>query len=366
MRILDRYILKSVLGMFLSCLLLFLFLYIIIDVFSHLDEILKQRVNFMTLIYYYISFLPIIFVQVAPMACLLSTLYTFGNLNRNNEIIAMRSSGLNIFQISQTVIIIGLVVSALSLWVNDRFVPQSLAAQEKIKQEMDKGKSKSEGAKNEVVTNMCMYGLKNRLFFVNKFYAATNTMEQIVILEHDEKQNIVKKIVANKGVYRDGLWRFYQNITYNFNQSGQIINEPQYLEEEIMAIPERPLDFLSQRQRTEFMTIAQLDEYIWRLSKSGATGVIRNFKVDLYQRFTSPLTSLIIILLGIPFSLKMKKRATGLSSVGLSIIMGFLYYVLSAVSIALGKAGVLMPALSASLPHIIAISAALYLISTLP
>jgi lipopolysaccharide export LptBFGC system permease protein LptF len=116
----------------------------------------------------------------------------------------------------------------------------------------------------------------------------------------------------------------------------------------------------------DYMTIAQLDNYIWRLSKSGATTVIRNLKVDLYHRFTFPLTSIIIILLGIPFSVLMKKRATGLSSVGLSIMLGFFYYVLNAVSIALGKAGLLMPTLAVSLSHIIALITATYFIRSLP
>lgn len=114
MRILDRYILRSVLAVFFGCLLVFLFLYIIIDVFSHLDDILKQRVELLLLLKYYGSFLPIIFVQVTPICCLLSTLYAFGKLNRDNEIIAMRSSGLSVLQITKTIIIFGLVVSACS------------------------------------------------------------------------------------------------------------------------------------------------------------------------------------------------------------------------------------------------------------
>jgi len=62
----------------------------------------------------------------------------------------------------------------------------------------------------------------------------------------------------------------------------------------------------------------------------------------------------------------LKKRATGLSSVGLSIMVGFLYYVLNAISIALGKAGILMPSLAASLSHILALISAIYLIQALP
>jgi lipopolysaccharide export LptBFGC system permease protein LptF len=47
-------------------------------------------------------------------------------------------------------------------------------------------------------------------------------------------------------------------------------------------------------------------------------------------------------------------------------MVGFLYYVLNAVSVALGKAGILMPALAASLSHILALISAIYLIETLP
>ncbi|MBU3958542.1 MAG: LptF/LptG family permease, partial [Candidatus Omnitrophica bacterium] len=359
MRILDRYILKSVVHIFFFCLLVFFFLYIIIDVFSHLEEILRHQVSLGVLWQYYLAYLPFIFVQIAPIACLLSTLYTFGNLNRNNEIVAMRSSGLSIFQISITVIIFAMLVSIFVFWVNDKFVPQSLSLIGKVKTEMESGRTKTQEKKQEVIDNLSIYGLKNRLFFVNRFLVAKNTMEGIVILEHDEHQNLTKKIVADQGIYRDGLWRFYRTISYEFDENSQIKGEPQYFEEEIMTIPETPQEFLSQRQQPDFMTIAQLDDYIWKLSKSGATTVIRNFKVELYQRFTFPLTSIIITLLGVPFSLMIKKRATGLSSIGLSIMLGFLYYVFNAIGIALGKAGILTPFLSASLSHTLALISSL-------
>ena len=71
MRILDRYILKSVLSIFLLCFAVFFFLYIIIDLFSHLDEILKNSVQPRLLIQYYSAFLPVILTQVSPISCLL-------------------------------------------------------------------------------------------------------------------------------------------------------------------------------------------------------------------------------------------------------------------------------------------------------
>lgn len=366
MCILDRYILRSVLAFFLICLCTFLFLYVVIDIVSHLDEILKQKASLDALILYYLSYLPIIFVNVAPFACLLSTLYTLGRLNRDNEIIAMRSSGLSILQITKTVLIFGALVSVFIFWVGDRLLPQSLTLTERMKDTLETGRKRIQDIKREDIANLSIYGLKNRLFFINKFSPSTNTMEGIVILEHDDSQNITKKIVANKGEYKDDLWRFYQCITHEFDENGQMKGEPIYLQEEIMTIPETPEEFLNQRQRPDFMTIAQIDEYIWKLSRSGATGVIRNLKVDYYHRFTGPFTSIIILILGIPFAFKMKRRATGLSSLGLSIMMGFLYYVLTTVSLALGKAGFIPPLPAAFLPHLVAFFSGLYMITSLP
>lgn len=366
MRILDRYILKSVITIFISCIFLFLFLYVVIDILSHLDDILKQKAHFTVLIQYYLWYLPLMFVQISPFACLLSTIYTFSKLNHNNEIIAMRASGLSIFYVTKTVLVFGAVISLLVFWANDRLVPKATTETQRIKNQIEEGIKYKKAKKHEVITNLSMYGLKNRLFFINKFYTDTNTMDGITILEHDEHQNLKKKIVANRGIYEERLWKFYNCITYSFDVNGQIVEEPTFFEEEIMTIPEGPKDFLAQRRKPESMTIAELDTYIWKLSRSGATNVIRNLKIDLYQKYTAPFTSLIIILLGIPFSLMMHKRATGLSSIGISIMVAFLYYILDAIFIAIGRGGVIPPFVSASLSHTIGLIFSLYLIKSLP
>ncbi|MFH1440620.1 MAG: LptF/LptG family permease [Candidatus Omnitrophota bacterium] len=364
MRILDNYIFKSVIGVFFVCFFTFLSLYVIIDILSYLEDILRQHITLTILIKYYLSYLPIIFVQVAPFSCLLSTLYTFAKLNQNNEIIAMRASGLSIFGVTKTVIIFGFIISMVVFLVNDRFVPFAASLSQKVKYQITNNQKKNK--EKESINNLSMYGMGNKLFFVDKFSPATNTMEGIIILEQDKNQNITKKIVANKGVYTGGHWVFYQSITYEFDTYGQITTTPQYYEEEVMSIAENPEEFLAQRKSPDLMNISQLNEYIWKLSKSGATTVVRNLSVDLYQRYTMPLISLIIILLGIPCSLKIRRRATGISSIGIAIILAFSYYVLNAICIAFGKSGLLLPIISASLSHIIAICLSLYLIFELP
>ncbi|MFH1578045.1 MAG: LptF/LptG family permease [Candidatus Omnitrophota bacterium] len=361
MRILDRYILSSMVKLFIGCILIFLILYVVIDVFSHLDEILAQKTSIRLLLVYYLNFLPLIFIQVAPFACLLGCVYTLGVLNRNNEIIALRTSGLNIFQISKTLIIFAGMISILTFLVNDKFVPQSEIAKQDIENTMRQADQTDKDSR-DIITNLSIYGLKNRLFFITKFIISENKMEGITILEQDKSANVRKKIVAAEGLYKNGEWYFYESITYFFEENGQLKDQPVYFAEEIMDIAENPEDFLRQRQSPEFMSTSQLNEYIQRLSMSKAKTVIRNLRVDLYQRFFMPLTSLVILIVGIPFSLIMRKRATGLSSMGVAIMLGFLYYVVNAISLALGKAGLFFPIIAASLSHILFLGLAFYLI----
>ena len=101
MRILDRYVLKNTILSFLGCIVLFIFLYLIIDLFSLLKDILENKVPLIIILRYYLLSLPLILVQVSPVACLISTIYTFGTLSRSNEIIAMRASGLSVLQIAR-------------------------------------------------------------------------------------------------------------------------------------------------------------------------------------------------------------------------------------------------------------------------
>ncbi len=366
MRILDRYIFRSVLAVFLLCLLTFVFLYVIIDLFAHLDVILKMKSGPELLLRYYASYLPFIFVQITPFSCLLSVLYAFARLNHDNEIVAMRSSGMSIFSITRTVVLFGVILSGLVFLVNDRIMPEALQANETIRQQLESGTQRKVKYRDEVLHNVAIYGLRNRLFFINNFYPKEKVMEGITILEHDERQNITRKIVASRGVYENKRWKFFQSITYSFDPDGQMTHEPRFKEEEVMPIPEGPDEFLDQKQSPDYMSLVQIKDYIWKLSRSGATTVIRNLRVDFYHRLFAPLSTVLIILLAIPFGLKIRRKTTGLSSLGLSLILGFFYYVLNAVSLALGKAGLIPPLLCASLIHVLAFTLGIYMIAKIP
>nr|MBP7163588.1 LptF/LptG family permease [Candidatus Omnitrophota bacterium] len=81
------------------------------------------------------------------------------------------------------------------------------------------------------------------------------------------------------------------------------------------------------------------------------------------QKYSFPLTNIIIVLVALPLPLSTgRRRAQTFSSLGIAIAIGFLYYVTNAVGLALGKGGIFPPLLAAWLAPVIFTGTALYLI----
>lgn len=348
MRIIDRYIFKSQFLLFLGYVFAFFFLYVMIDVFSHLDDYIKLKTSFEVLKTYYLNLLPSIFVQTAPIACLIASLYTLGQLSKNNEIIALRASGLSFWQIAKPIFTFALILSVAIFYVNEKLLPASERRSSRLKMDLA---AEQLNLSRIFLKNITLYGMDSRLYFIGLFEPRKNFMQDITILEEDKRQNVKSKIIAKEAVYKDGLWYLYQCFVYSYKKNAN--PEPEYYQEHIINIPEKPEDFLKERARPELMSLLELNSYIWKLSQSNVPQVIRNLKVDLYHKILFPFTTLVLVLIGIPFTFMTKKKVAVIASFGISLMIGFLYYAIDAISVALGKGGVLPPAIAASFSYIL-------------
>ncbi len=349
MRILDRHIIKSVIKIFTAAVMIFCFLYILIDATTNLDEIIDRKIPATILIQYYISFFPMIMVQTSPIACLIAVLLTFSGLNNNNEIIAMRTSGLNFWQITKPALYFSLMISAVIFLLNERLVPETAMTTQHIRDENMILQVDRLNKKNEKIKNLTFYGLKNRLYFIDAYSPGTQELEGVTIIEHDPSQNIKQKIVALKGVWTGIAWKFYQCQVTTFNPVN--LTTPvkiKIYKEKLMDIQENPDDFLKQRLNVSSMNIRQLNSYISRFANSGAQKALQNLRVDLHQRIAFPFGNFVIVLAGIPLAMMFRsRRGATFAALGLAVCIGFLYYVTNAVSIAFGKGGFFPPLIAA-------------------
>lgn len=366
MRILDNYILKSIIAAFAATILIFAFLYILVDAASNLDEIIGRKVGLKIMAQYYFSFFPIILTQTASVACLIASLLTFSRLSNNNEIIALRSSGLNFWKITRPALWFCVLVSVFLFWINERFVPTATVSSEQIRDENIILKSDKDRKKTQPIKNLTFYGLKNRLYFIDSFNPGTYELEGITIIEQDNNQNPVQKINALNGKWIGIAWKFYQCQVNLFDPENiNVTKELKYYPEKLMDIKETPQDFLRQRINITAMNIHQLNDYIKRISNSGATKAIRERRVDLYQKLAFPFTTISIVLVGMPLALLTgRRKAFTFTSLGIAIAAGFFFKVIEAVGLALGKDGALPPILSAWLAPLIFLGVGFYLIRT--
>ncbi|MBF0504050.1 MAG: LptF/LptG family permease [Candidatus Omnitrophica bacterium] len=346
MRIIDRYILKSILTIFAGTVFTFAFLFILIDMFGNLQDFIAKNVSLGVIVQYYVSFLPTITVQTSTMACLIAVLFTYSNLNAHNEIIAIRASGMNFWQITRPALVFAIFVCALVFLVNEKFVPQSSMMNQEIRDTQIKVVPSQKGRGKPIIHNLTFYGLKNRLFFIDLFDPNTNELTGVTIIGHDHQQNLVEKITALKGKWTGIAWKFFNcQITSYKPLLPNISGDMKISSEKLMDIRETPQDFLKQRMDVSSMNLRALHDYIKRFSGSGAIKTINNLRVNLHQKITLPLRNFVIILIGLPLVLMSvgKRRAMTFTSIAIALVIGFLYYVADAVGLALAKGGALLP-----------------------
>jgi LPS export ABC transporter permease LptG len=300
------------------------------------------------------------------MAFLISVLFTYSSLNAHNEIIAIRASGMNFWQITRPALIFALFVSVLVFLVNEKFVPQSSMVNQEIRDTEIKVTPSQKGKGKPLIHNLTFYGLKNRLFFIDTFDPNTDELTGITIIGHDRNQNLVEKIVALKGKWTGIAWKFYncQVATYGSTLPNVPPTSIRMSVEKLMDIKETPKDFLKQRMDIASMNLRQLHSYIKRFSGSGAIKTINNLRVDLHQKITFPLRNFVIVLIGLPFALMSvgKRKAMTFTSIAIALVIGFLYYVSDAVGLALSKGGALLPWEGAWLTPILFTLMALFII----
>ena len=71
--------------------------------------------------------IPFIVAITLPMAVLMAVLYTFTHLAADNEVTAMRASGISVFQVVTPVFLVGLLVAIMSFLFSDQVLPRSNA-----------------------------------------------------------------------------------------------------------------------------------------------------------------------------------------------------------------------------------------------
>ena len=348
MRIIDKYIIKPVISGYLFLVLGFICLYIVIDTSTNLEDILSQQVPVNILFKYYLYFLPQIFVQVSPLSLLVASLYCIGTRNKNNEILSLRTQGMNIFGISKGFLIIAFVVSSFSLFVSDKVVPYTIAGLDKVKSYKEEKIEKA-----QEIEDFAFYTDKGMIIFAGRFQPQQRLLEEINIFVHDSRGEITREIFADNLSYEDGQWIMKDAYIYDVSGKGLDLDNALYVARKDMGISETPEDLLKKASLDwENLSLKDLRYQMRKFSAWGSDKIIRYLEVEFQRKIAMSFSSFFLMLGTLPFALMVKQRRVGLTSIGLALIASFFYYLLFSLGFALSKVDFFLPGVGCWLPNI--------------
>ncbi len=124
MRLLTRYIVRELILPFIFALGIIVFILFINFFLRAVDRFLGKGLDLLTILEYLFLNLAWIVALAVPMAVLISTLMAFGRLSEDNEINALRSSGISFLTILRPALLFGGSVCLLLIFFNTRILPE--------------------------------------------------------------------------------------------------------------------------------------------------------------------------------------------------------------------------------------------------
>lgn len=345
MRILDKYITKDYLKLYLIFTLFFISIFLITDFFTSISN-LKKEAAASYVIQFYLLQIPYLFTLLSPLSAIISTLFLITHLGGTYQIQAAQIGGIPVKRVVLPLFTIGLIISFSILFLNETLIFRANQRAQELKEENFLGPPKKEVQKNIFIQVPPYY-----LFYIRSFNPQKGEMENILIYKESPPNSI---IIAKKGKWVEGEWIFYQGIEYLLNEE---IESTSFYEKKL-PIDKGPAYFSRKYFPPDKMSIAELRKYIDEYEKSGFKTL--DLETELNYKLSYPFTNFILILLGIPIGLILKKGGRG-TSLALGLIISFGYYEAIAFFTTLGKGGFISPFLATWIPSLIFLTGGIYL-----
>ncbi len=344
--ILDKYIFSQVLAATLVCLFLFVIVWLAPETMVRIiKKLLTEHIAVSKAIEMLLLELPKVLGKAIPVGILLGSLFVFDSLSKNSELTILRGVGLSFSRIMAPVVVLGVILSFLCYFVNDKFIPYA-----SVKAGESGGwnthfvyisKDENEKAKQAlIISNFSKSMIKNiiLLSFSEKQYADAQTYKSIVFAPYALKLDD-KWLLKDAKEYQIDSKGLYTNVEqigdYPIFEEGQ--------SDEIFQLMKNAT------RRDRSYTNTQLKDYVALLKKLKYTDEHNFMLAKYYQRYLHPLSCVLFAIIGclLGFSPPRTVRL-----VGFTVAIGFIfgYYITLPFFDLLAQKAVLFPFLAAAFP----------------
>ncbi|QWV92730.1 LPS export ABC transporter permease LptG [Geomonas oryzisoli] len=358
MRILTRYVAKAYLRMLGLCLGSFVTIYLVVDFMEKIGRFTRTGASWKYLALFFITKIPEMINDSAPLAVLMATLLTLGAFSLSSELTAMRSCGVSLVRISAPILAISVLMSLVVLMLGEFVIPKSYSQRLYIQEVLIQKKSPSMYFRQHNI----WYREGETVLRASLFEPSQNQLKGVTLWEIQPKTGLpLRRADASMGQLGERGWSFTEVTVRDF-RDGEVVQTRKY---PALALPLKlkPADLKVLGKYSDSMTLRQLNSYCKKIQAGGydATRYITQF----HSRISLPFGCAVMAFLGIPFALR-GGRSSGIAfGVGLSIAVGFLYVITNSVIISVGQVGLLPPMVAAWATNFIFLAAGGWLALTI-
>ncbi len=322
MRKLRNYFLTEYLLSFLVSLGIFTLAFSVGNIVKIIDLILTKGIEPTMVLKLFATMLPFSLVYTIPISTLMSALLVFGKASADNEIIALKASGISTKKLALPFLILGIIFSLLTYILMDKLLPYTHYKSREMIFNI--------GKKNPTAylePGMFIKSFQNHIIF---FYGMKKNILHNVRIYVSEENKPLRTIIAHKAKIVQVTDTDVKLVLYN-GSSDEIdprkpnkfykLNFKQYTI--TLNLGDRKWKTID--KKPEEYTIKELKENINELKQKGID--ILPLLSELHKRYAQPFICLGFILIGVALGIKTHRREKSVGY-GLGLIIVILYYVI--------------------------------------
>ena len=349
--LLDRYVSRMYLRVVGLGFLALLGLFYISTFIDASDKLFKGTATSSTVMQLLAYRTPQFVYFVIPIAALLSVLVTFGLLSRTSELTVMKACGVSLYRIALPVVLLSLLFSAALFALDQEILARANRRANALDDQIRGRPAKTFNPLNR----RWVIATDGAIYHYGYFDPQRDTLTGLNVYRlAPGAWRLASQTYASTAEYH-GRWIAMKGWSQEFTAG-----PPKWHAFARQQVAVEPPDyFKTEDTEVDLMTAAQLRRAVTELAATGANVVPQ--RVDLHRKLAFPFVTLVMTLLAVPFGVTTGRRGA-LYGIGLGIVLALSYWFLMSVFVAVGKAGLLPPALAAWTPNIMVSACAVYLL----
>ena len=225
MKKLDKFILKAFVGPFFAVLLVVIFILMMQFLWLYIDELVGKGLSLRVIGEFLLWGVCTILPLALPLATLLSSVMTLGNLGENNELLAIRSAGIPLTRVMAPMIGAALIISVGAFFIGDSLVPKAFNQIYTLRDDI--GKTKDEIS---IPSGIFYEGIEGYVLKTGSKNPRTGMMYDVMVYNHTNHNGNTSISLADSAILKLSANKDYLTFTMFSGCNYQEDNKTSYRE----------------------------------------------------------------------------------------------------------------------------------------